>query len=54
MKRAWGSFAVVALASGVVACSMLKKLGPADAGEDSGLGEASAAAPAASAATPKR
>ena len=53
MKRAWGSFAVVALASGVVACSMLKKLGPADAGEDSGLSEASAAVPAASAATPE-
>jgi hypothetical protein len=53
MKRAWGSFAVVALASGVVACSMLKKLEPADAGEESGLGEAAAAAPAASAATPE-
>ncbi len=44
MMRAWGWIAVPAVASTLLACSMLKKPGAADAGADGG-GEATAAVP---------
>ncbi len=43
MKRAWGCVAVTAMASALMACSLLKKPGSVDGGED-GASEASAAA----------
>ena len=53
MLRAWGWVGVVSMAGALVACSMLKKKAPADAGEDAPAASESAveaAAPAPSAA----
>lgn len=47
MVRAWGWFALAGMASGVMACSLLKKPGAVDGGEDAGA-VASAAVPEAS------
>src|SRR5580704_2467026 len=43
MMRAWGCFALAATASALMACSLLKKPGAVDGGDDAPSGSASAA-----------